>query len=81
MARHLYLHDEIGYVGELALYRAAHVGASRAQASADLPGLRPGFLFRVKDGEQTRIMDDEVAVYRYVHDHPGAIVTTVPLRH
>ena len=80
MARHRFLHNGVGYEGELALYRGAQVGASRAQAAADLPGLRPGFLFSVIDGLETRIMDDEVAVVRYVHTHPGAVVSTVPLR-
>jgi len=81
MARHLFLHNGVGYEGELALYRGAHVGASRAQAQADLPGLRPGFLYSVSDCGETRIMDDEVAVHRYMHSHPDAVVSIVPLRH
>ncbi|MCR9070466.1 MAG: hypothetical protein NXI18_02005 [Alphaproteobacteria bacterium] len=81
MARQLFLHDGVAYEGELALFRGAHVGASRAQAHADLPGLRPGFLFRVSDGTETRIMDDEVAVHRYMHTHPSATVSMVPLKH
>lgn len=80
MARHLFLHNGVAYEGELSLYRGAHVGASRAQARADLPGLRPGFMFTVTCGGETRIMDDEVAVHRYMHTHPGAVVSTVPLR-
>lgn len=81
MARQLYLHNGVGYEGELALFKGAQVGASRAQAHADLPGLRPGFLFRVSDGTETCIMDDEVAVHRYMITHPGATVSTVPVRH
>ncbi|MDF1793958.1 MAG: hypothetical protein P1U88_18745 [Thalassobaculaceae bacterium] len=81
MARQLFLHNGVAYEGELALFKGAHVGASRAQAHADLPGLRPGFMFSVTDGTETRIMDDEVAVHRYMHTHPGATVSTVPLRH
>lgn len=81
MARHLFLHNGVGYEGELALFKGAHVGASSAQAHADLPGMRPGFLYSVSDGSETRIMDDEVAVHRYMNTHPGAVVSTVPLRH
>lgn len=81
MARHLYLHNGVAYEGELALYRNAHVAASGAQAQADLPGLCPGFLYELSDGNDLRIVDDEVAVCRYLHDHPNAAVRTVPLRH
>ncbi|MEQ8587943.1 MAG: hypothetical protein RLO01_15395 [Thalassobaculaceae bacterium] len=81
MARQFFLHDGVAYEGELALFRGAHIGASRAQAHADIPGLRPNFLFRVLDGAETRLMDDEVAVHRYMHAHPGATVSMVPLKH
>lgn len=81
MARHLFLHNGVAYEGELALFKSTHVGASGAQATADLPGLRPGFMYSVTDGTETRIMDDEVAVHRYMFSHPGATVSTVPLRH
>ncbi|WPZ35207.1 hypothetical protein T8K17_03475 [Thalassobaculum sp. OXR-137] len=80
MARHLFLHNGVAYEGELALFKSTHVSASGAQAKADLPGLRPGFMYSVTDGTETRIMDDEVAVHRYMFSHPSATVSTVPLR-
>jgi predicted RecB family endonuclease len=79
ITRHLFLHNGVGYEGELALFRAAHIGASQAEVTADLPGLRPMFLFRVADGATTQLLDDPVAVCRFVHEHPNAEVSTVPL--
>lgn len=80
MARHLYVYNGRGYEGELALFRSAHVAAGAAEA-ADLPGLRPRFLFRIAGGigEPAVITDDEVAVRRHVATHPGAQVSIVPM--
>lgn len=80
MARHLYVYEGHGYEGELTLYRHAHVSAGRAEG-ADLPGLRPCFLFRVTDddGQPPLITDDEIAVRRHLADHPLARVSIVPM--
>lgn len=81
MARHLYVYEGHGYEGELALYRAARV-AGRAAEAADLPGLRPRFLFRVaRAGAAALITDDEIAVRRHVTAHPAATVSIVPMAH
>ena len=81
MARHLYLHNGVAYEGELALYRDAHVAASSAQAHADLPGLCPGFVYELRDGADLSIVDDEVAVCRFLNHHPRGTVRVIPLRH
>lgn len=83
MARHLYLYGGQGYEGELELFRRAHVSAEAAE-SANLPGLRPRFLYRVTDeaGLPTAdplITDDDIAVRRYLAAHPGAEVAIVPM--
>lgn len=81
MARHLYVYGGRGYEGELELYRHAHVAAGAAEA-ADLPGLRPRFLFRVAEAgclDGPLITDDEIAVRRYLTGHPGADVSIVPM--
>ncbi len=83
MARHLYLYEGNGYEGEVELFRRARVGAAAAE-SADLPGLRPSFLYRVHDRlaptvGAALITDDEIAVRRYVAGHPGAEVAIVPM--
>lgn len=79
MARHLYVYGGRGYEGELALFRSAHVAAGSAE-SADLPGLRPSFLYRViTDGLAPMITDDEIALRRHLASHPNARVTIVPV--
>lgn len=83
MARHLYLYGGHGYEGELQLFRHAHVGAKSAE-SADLPGLRPRFLYRVTDdagvpAADPLITDDDISVRRYLAAHPGAEVAIVPM--
>lgn len=83
MARHLYLYGGHGYEGELELFRRAHVRAPAAE-TADLPGLRPRFLYRVTDsaddkGTPPLITDDDIAVRRYLADHPAAEVSIVPM--
>ena len=83
MARHLYLYEGNGYEGEVELFRRARVSAAAAE-SADLPGLRPSFLYRVHDrlapaAEGALVTDDEIAVRRYVAGHPGAEVAIVPM--
>lgn len=83
MARHLYVYQGHGYEGELALFRRAQVAAGAAEA-VDLPGLRPRFLYRVAEGvgagaATPMITDDEIAVRRYLADHPDATVSIVPM--
>jgi len=82
LARHLYVYGGHGYEGELELFRCAHVGAAAAEI-ADLPGLRPRFLYRVegcgREGDKPLITDDEIAVRRYLASHPGAQVAIVPM--
>lgn len=82
MARHLYVYGGRGYEGELELFRRAHVAAGAAEA-ADLPGLRPRFLYRVVDRAAgccpPLITDDEIALRRYLTAHPDADVAIVPM--
>ena len=83
MARNLYLYGGHGYEGELELFRHAHVRAQSAE-SANLPGLRQRFLYRVTDSDGTPatdplITDDDIAVRRFVAAHPGAEVAIVPM--
>lgn len=81
LARHLYVYDGCGYEGELELFRRAHVAAGAAEP-ADLPGLRPRFLYRVVDADAAGaqlITDDDIAVRRYLASHPGAAVSIVPM--
>lgn len=82
MARNLFVYQNAAYEGELDLYRHAHVVAAKAQASTSV-GLAPRYVYRMVDGDpgDAKITDDEVAVRRYLHDHPSATVELIRVVH
>lgn len=79
MARHIYVYDDVGYEGELELFRHAHVSAQSATASVALIGAKPAFLYWVNDSKDPLLTDDEVAVHRYLAGHPSARISIVPM--
>jgi len=80
MARNIFVYGDAAYEGELALYRAARVGSSRA-TTYDQVGPSPVYVYRASDAEDALITDDEVAVRRFFSRHPKAEVQILRVVH